>query len=207
MATTRRSDNGSQESQEAVNPTDFLGLDNDGLVVDTTSQTKTISTGYCAFNGERAKIKNRPVLCGRIGGTAMGTERQLRNPDVAVKNPEAAEYGVALVGNFNADVYEDDGEVVAEFANVGFCYLPSGFHEAALARFADTVADAEDGNKRMVFSAFVWAVPRSNSRGYGWILRNAMRIEKGVKTLHSMMAAEARMIAAQQGPLLLENQT
>lgn len=187
---------------------DFLGGSEDEKEFARESQIKTISTGYCNFNGERAKIANAPVLCGRIGGVIMGTERQLRNPEavekaIRDKKPveDVAEYGIALVGNFNADVYDDDGVVTAEYADCGFCYLPSGFHEAALSKFQGL--DDEAIQRGMPFSAFVIAIPRSNLRGYSWELKAAARVDKNRVTMARLMQQEARLALAHIGQGLL----
>jgi hypothetical protein len=206
---TSNTQNGSEDQASRV---DFLGEESDNLTVDRTQGIKTISVGYCNMLPERAKIANRRMLIGRIGGMIRGTERQLRNPE-AVQNAKSAEdkeriadYGIALVGDFNADVIGDDGEVTAEFADVGFAYLPGGFHEATLSKFAAVCDATPDGQNPVLgpFSTFIWAEPATNPRGYRYVLTNAQRVNKQLNDLRRAMQREAILVAhATQQQLML----
>lgn len=190
------------ETQDVNHSDDFLGRpDATDRTIDTAQRIKTLSVGYCAMNPERAKIANKRILIGRMGGTAFGVERQLRNPETATKSPELAEYGQALAGNFNADVYSDDGEIIAEYTDAGFLYFPTGHQEAALARL-QKMSDQER-ERGMVFSAFIYAEPAQNPRGYRYMLMNAMRVEEGIRDARRALQQEAALIAARVGGLNL----
>lgn len=182
-------------AKQEVPADDIYGADNPALSYDPTQGIKTISVGYCNMLPERAKIADAKVLIGRIGGTIRGTEQQIRNPEAVAKGA-APDYGTALVGNFNADVYGDGGEVIAEYAEVGYCYLPGGFQENTIARFAD-VCDATpaDETPKLTFSAFIWAEPSSNPRGYRYVLTSAQRVDKQLQDLRRRMQQEAVMVA------------
>lgn len=192
MARTQHNDD---DAQNQV-PDDFYGDEAaENRTVDTTSVVKTISAGYCAFLPERAIVAKGKTLLGRIGGTMFGVDFQLRNvKDHADKgytpetHPEA--FGRAMVGDFNADRFNDDGSI--DFFEGGFCYLPGGFQERALARFQQ-LSD-EEKSRGMTFSAFIFAEPAGNPRGFRYVLENAMRVVQDERMLVTRLRREALLV-------------
>jgi len=187
--------------QASSDDEDFFGQENSRVTIDRAASIKTISVGYCNMLPERCVTAGRKVLIGRIGGRMFGVERQLRNPDAVGKAKNAADaeriadYGTALVGNFNADVYGDGGEVTAEFADSGFCYLPTGQQESMLARFAGLPPEVQAGGAP--FSVFIWAEPYANPRGYRYVLTNAIRVDRSIADMRRRMQQEAVMVQAE----------
>ncbi len=200
------SDNRTNGAGQVPNEEDFFGQENDRLTLDRAAGIKTISVGYCNMLPERCVTAGRKILIGRIGGRVFGVERQLRNPDAVAKAKTAADaeriadYGTALVGSFNADVYSDGGEVTAEFADSGFCYLPGGFQEGMLARFAgmDPAVQAKGAS----FSVFIWAEPYANPRGYRYVLTNAIRVDRSIADMRRRMQQEAVLVQGEAMRLL-----
>jgi hypothetical protein len=175
----------------------FLGDATDtSKVVDNTIVIKTISTGYCKFNPERSKIAGKLMVLGRIGGVMMGVEEQARNPE-GISKGEEADNGLAMVGEFFADVYGDDGEVM-EYAG-GYCYMPGGMHEAILSRFQRLSPEAQ--LKGLRFSYFIGAEPRGNPRGYGYVCQNAERVEMLETSIAQRLKREAALIASGKAQL------
>lgn len=175
---------------------EFLGdADATGYTVDSTLGIKTISPGYCGLNAERAKIANKRVLLGRIGGTMFGVADQVRNPQEVAKGAPP-DIGIALVGDFDCDKYADDyaktGEIEQSFSG-GFCYLPGGFQEGELSRFAKLTAEEQAAGHR--FAYFIGAEPATNMRGYRYVLMNALRVRIDEQSVRARMRQEAALIA------------
>lgn len=225
MARSSHNENGA-ENQPSELGEDFFGVENERLGVDRAQSIKTISVAYCGMMPDRCRMLNNgaggSLIIGRIGGTMFGVEQQLRNPE-AVNNAKTAEekekiadWGTAMVGNFNADVIGgggagEVGEIIGEFADVGYCYLPGGFHEGVLSRFAkeaDAAIRADEqwkannpGQSReptrpsVTFSVFIHAESYKNPRGYRYFLTNAMRVDKAISDMRRRMQQEAILVA------------
>jgi hypothetical protein len=183
--TNSTADEGFQDAEE------FLGVEEAQRVVDTTIVIKTIATGYCSFNPARAQIAKTRVVLGRMGGTIHGVEDQVRNPEEVLKGKDP-DIGVAMVGEFFADVYGEDGEVT-EYAG-GYCYMPGGMHQGILARFSKL--SPEQQLKGMRFSYFIASEPRGNPRGYGYVCQNAERVEEIENTIQKALKREAALIVS-----------
>lgn len=193
MAKTQDSDGTSPNQEEFVDETQFLGNeDAEDRAVDNRILIKTITMASIEAQPERAVIAKRRTLLCRVGGIIMGTEQQLRDVAKAGKvspdtHPE--EYGTALVGQFGADVINDDGEILSSYRS-GFCYLPGGFQEGELARFAKW----RDYDRGMPMSYFFAAEPSGNPRGYRYVAMNAQRVDTFEQDVLQRLRAEAAIV-------------
>lgn len=150
--------------------------------IDGRTWIKTITARSIEAHPERAKTKNKPVLCCRIAGEVRGTAAVPADPKD--KSPDR-EMLTVLVGEFRAESYTDDGEV---FSFVGeWCGLPMG-QNVILGRIQKM---ADDGVESIVvrFDFEFAALPASNMTGYRWGARNMMAMEQDA----SSFLSDARM--------------
>lgn len=180
---------------------EMIGEEDQPGVVDTTIGIKTVSVNYCGFTPERCKTLNNGrggrVVLGRISGKMFGTERQLRNPKEVAEGTAEADWGIAAVGEFTADRYGDDGEVI-EYEG-GFCYFPGGLHERVLARFQGLTPEQQGEGYRV--SYFIAAEPSNNLRGYRYVTANAQRVEEIEGSIRLRLKKEAALILSGKLPV------
>lgn len=164
MKTDNQTDTGTQG--------EFVSESQAETAIDRRIHRKTLTMATIGAAPERAKTKQQTVMLCRIAGEARGTARECSAEEM--KKPEdQREYFLALVGQFEADVYDDDGEILS-FAG-GQCYLPTGFHEAVLTELTRSIeASGDQGRAR--FNLEFAAQPRPNPAGYGYVARNLNRI-------------------------------
>lgn len=124
---------------------------------------KTITAKAIELHPERAKLHNRPVVCGRIAGEVRGVVDVPSDPT----NPNSEKLTL-LVGEFVADSYTDDGEVFGFRGE--WCGLPIA-HNIMLARLQKMI-DAGTDAPIISFDLEIAALPAGNPAGYRWGARS-----------------------------------
>ncbi len=152
---------------------EFVGAADAQAIVDQRIYRKTLTMATIGAAPERAKTQQRVVLLCRIAGEVRGTARECSAEEM--KKPEdQREYFTALVGQFEADVYDDNGEVVS-YAG-GQCYLPTGFHEAVLTELTRAIeANGDSGFARFNLE-FAASDKTKAPAGYSYMARNLNRV-------------------------------
>lgn len=169
----------------------------DNMVVDQRIYRKTLTMATIDALPERAVVNKRTTLLCRIGGEIRGVAIEYRAEDA--NKPEAQRQSfTALVGEFEADTYSDDGEFFSFYA--GQCYLPTGFHDAVLTQFrnrCDELQAAKDTTTSpfIRFNLEFASEPAPNPRGYRYIARNMSPVPRRTDAL-AMQRETARLVRA-----------
>jgi hypothetical protein len=176
---------------------EFIGetdADNIELKVDGALYRKHLSMSGIGANPGRAKMLGRRVRLCRWSGSINGVT------DFA---DASGEVFTALTGEFRADVYDDDGAVVASWAS-DHSFLPGGFQEGMLRRLASIPADMLAAG--VAVDIEWWAEPAANGAGYRYIARNLAPSARGEDKIEKIRARSdaAQLRLASNGPGLIE---
>lgn len=169
--------------QEAFAPEERITAEN----IDRRIYQKTLTIARIGAAPERAKTLKQQVLLCRIAGEVRGVavESLPDDPDTTF---------TALVGEFEADVYSNDGEVTTYYG--GQCYLPI-LQEAVLTRL-QRETEMNPDNPSVRFNLQFASEPWGNPAGYRYVARNVDPIAKRVDELQKMRE-RANLITAHPG--------
>jgi hypothetical protein len=117
---------------------------------------------------QRASIAKKPVRLCRIAGIINGSAREYKAEDMG-KPEDQRETFFALIGRFEADVYDDHGEIAGYYG--GQAYLPKGFHEACLSELQSRI-DHDDPSPAIPINLEFWSEPAGNPAGYSYLAVN-----------------------------------
>lgn len=173
-------------------PDDFASAETIEPVIDERIYRKMLTMKTIEAVPERAIVAKKRVLLCRISGIVSGT--------VQSEKADKTEQFTGLAGEFEAEVYDDDGQFRVYYG--GICYLPAGFHEATLARLSRLRPEDATQNGGLAFSLEFAAEPAGNPAGYSYVARNVMRVSRRDDAL-ARLADEARLVKAARPSLMI----
>ena len=165
----------------------------ENMVADQRIYRKTLTMATIEALPQRCIVAKKIIPLCRWGGLVRGTVQEWKAED-ANKPMSEREIFTGLVGEFEADVFSDDGEVFTFYG--GQTYLPKGFHEAVLSQF-QSVCDAALKEKSAIspttrFNLEFAAEPTGKGVGYRYLARNMDPVLRRTDELE-LMRVRARL--------------